>query len=1150
MSLPNPFSTSNVLEHVIAPKIISGSSGYRVAVDVVDIDTVYSRQLGSSTNPIALEYAVQIGTPQNPVTQGYFTTLGSSITPVQQVFPVHVGTAAVPATSGFFTTLGSAVAPVNEVFAIEVGTENRPVYNGYFNDIGSTGQNGAPVDNLYVKNIYWDNFIPGIPGAVPGGSSLIEGGTGITVTPAGATYIVSSNITGGTGINVSVSDNEYVLSSINTLAVAGGTGISVDYTGDTYTISSSLEVTGGSGIVVSQTGNTFSVSSNTFFVPGTNMVINRVGNAYVFSATGYTGPLGNGLTGPTGNIVYTTPYGIQSTSNVFYDGTVINVPTVQVTTPDEGGFLRLSTSRDNSYIESGASKSNGSGNMLYVSSVGNVAPTVAVDTLRNRVGINSEFPQSTVDVYGQSQITFDQSNGAGGVTLLTQSSVGTATIDTGTYIIHAWGGGGNSNGGIGGAGGYSNIQFSVSSSTNIGWNSQYGGAGGGGNATVIGVTNGNTIVPFAFIPGGGGGQTGGAGAAAGEDEGLPTPEGGFSGGIVGFGTATYDDQSAWEYPVTSAGITGGVFNNARIIGLTSVASSGTTIIFSTPANQSIQGSNSIYTVNPGTTVTIRPSNVVFSPATLQVQGSSASFATVPSGSLGVGRATTATGTGSAVYSNWPTNTIPTIIGPVLINSNFTTSAGNVVWSSGDCVFNTGGATWTFSLNGNFNDIGVGTGNTNLVVTGPTTITTNFNLPGITGQISTDGIVNISGGTFAVASRSFINFSRAASDSNGIGTGGGGFIGGQSAARVTTVQGILNTLGPSSTNRQAGGGAGSWGRVQNQAINIRRFTQVGGSGRYSFINKYNPTGLYGSGGTRDNGGSGWVVIEKFDDSLPLNPALIVNGDVNIGSGMKVRQDGSLIQMRTVNSNGYILSSGATGPEQITLAENCYIGKDGLWRPSNPAGGFSYVACRQGSIGMFTGNAGSIPPGGTANPGITEVLQVGVGYSKVIGNLEVTGNSTFNGTVQVAGTSTLSIGPDAYLANQGGPNILAVVGNNAALSIGKNSVTFNPGSANGGIYAYNTDTFTAQDFIARSDSRIKDNIVTIDSALDKVMGMRGVYYDDKDGTHNVGVIAQEVERVLPEVVHTDENDMKSVSYGRIVGLLIEAIKEQQEIIKKLM
>jgi hypothetical protein len=63
------------------------------------------------------------------------------------------------------------------------------------------------------------------------------------------------------------------------------------------------------------------------------------------------------------------------------------------------------------------------------------------------------------------------------------------------------------------------------------------------------------------------------------------------------------------------------------------------------------------------------------------------------------------------------------------------------------------------------------------------------------------------------------------------------------------------------------------------------------------------------------------------------------------------------------------------------------------------------------------------------------------------------------------------------------------------------------------------------------------------------MRGVYYDDKDGIHNVGVIAQEVEEVLPEVVHTDENDMKSVSYGRIVGLLIEAIKEQQEIIKAL-
>ena len=89
----------------------------------------------------------------------------------------------------------------------------------------------------------------------------------------------------------------------------------------------------------------------------------------------------------------------------------------------------------------------------------------------------------------------------------------------------------------------------------------------------------------------------------------------------------------------------------------------------------------------------------------------------------------------------------------------------------------------------------------------------------------------------------------------------------------------------------------------------------------------------------------------------------------------------------------------------------------------------------------------------------------------------------------------------------------------------------------------------DVIAGSDKRYKENIVTIDSALDKVTSMRGVYYTKKESPErHVGVIAQEMEEILPEVVHTDssEEKMKSVSYGNITAVLIEAIKEQQVII----
>jgi aldehyde:ferredoxin oxidoreductase len=67
----------------------------------------------------------------------------------------------------------------------------------------------------------------------------------------------------------------------------------------------------------------------------------------------------------------------------------------------------------------------------------------------------------------------------------------------------------------------------------------------------------------------------------------------------------------------------------------------------------------------------------------------------------------------------------------------------------------------------------------------------------------------------------------------------------------------------------------------------------------------------------------------------------------------------------------------------------------------------------------------------------------------------------------------------------------------------------------------------------------------------MQMNGVYYDwiDKHNKGSVGVIAQEMEKILPEVVTTNDRGLKTVSYGNLVGVLIEAIKEQQIRIEEL-
>jgi ribonuclease PH len=94
----------------------------------------------------------------------------------------------------------------------------------------------------------------------------------------------------------------------------------------------------------------------------------------------------------------------------------------------------------------------------------------------------------------------------------------------------------------------------------------------------------------------------------------------------------------------------------------------------------------------------------------------------------------------------------------------------------------------------------------------------------------------------------------------------------------------------------------------------------------------------------------------------------------------------------------------------------------------------------------------------------------------------------------------------------------------------------------------DLLTAVDVNSTSDERLKDNIKTLENPLETVNSLRGVSYD-MFGKHKVGVIAQEVEAVVPEVVHTNDDGYKSVSYGNLVGVLIEAVKEQQKTIRAL-
>ena len=151
--------------------------------------------------------------------------------------------------------------------------------------------------------------------------------------------------------------------------------------------------------------------------------------------------------------------------------------------------------------------------------------------------------------------------------------------------------------------------------------------------------------------------------------------------------------------------------------------------------------------------------------------------------------------------------------------------------------------------------------------------------------------------------------------------------------------------------------------------------------------------------------------------------------------------------------------------------------------------------------------------------TEFGSLGNSSGNLIIRSGTTTAATFSGAnVTIAGTTTSS-------GNLSTSGTLTVAGTS---------------DLNGNIDVAGTITASG-DITAFSSEALKDDIRTIDNALNKVTDMRGVYFT-KDGEAGTGVIAEEVETVLPEVVK--DGKYKSVAYGNIVGVLIEAVKELKE------
>jgi len=170
-----------------------------------------------------------------------------------------------------------------------------------------------------------------------------------------------------------------------------------------------------------------------------------------------------------------------------------------------------------------------------------------------------------------------------------------------------------------------------------------------------------------------------------------------------------------------------------------------------------------------------------------------------------------------------------------------------------------------------------------------------------------------------------------------------------------------------------------------------------------------------------------------------------------------------------------------------------------------------------------------------------------------------------SVSYGGTGLTSVGTSGYYLQSTGSGLqyAAVSGGSTVTPTTTNATYYIVGSSatsgtltayisNTNVVSYNASTgaLTAVSHVSSSDERLKQDIETIADALTKVETMRGVTYL-RNGIREIGVVAQEVERVVPEVVHTEDGEYgyKSVSYGNMVGLLIEAVKELSAEVKAL-
>jgi hypothetical protein len=304
-------------------------------------------------------------------------------------------------------------------------------------------------------------------------------------------------------------------------------------------------------------------------------------------------------------------------------------------------------------------------------------------------------------------------------------------------------------------------------------------------------------------------------------------------------------------------------------------------------------------------------------------------------------------------------------------------------------------------------------------------------------------------------------------------------------------------------------------------------------------------------------SGGLRIDSFDGDTGVISPTVANGSILITDDSRLQSRGT----EFLNGGGVIMKSLATFPPldvQVDTTRALYIDGTGRVGINNAAPSerlhvdgnviVTYNNSFQGinSIGNKAILARVSPTTGIINYAEYATATNLNGFVMGSDDARVKGNIATDSLEFITNTSTrmtiLSNG-DVGINNTGPSYKLDVTGD-ARIFSGSLGVNVAPNATDGRIDASN-------DIVAysTSDQRLKENVTPIENALEKVKTLTGVEFDWKEETahvhgyhgHDVGVIAQDVQAVLPEAVRTNESGYLSVRYEKMIALLIEANKE---------